>query len=62
MFVTHVEYLLVHVHVYTCACKCDNVYSCMDTCTCMCSSAHSCGCVANGGDARAAFGVLLLSS
>ena len=38
-----------------CTCKCDNVYSCMDTCTCMCSSAHSCGCVADGGDAMAAF-------
>ena len=41
----------------TCGCKCkyDNVYSCMDTCTCVCSSAHSCGCVADGGDAMAAF-------
>ena len=38
-----------------CKCKCDNVHSCMDTCTCMCSSAHSCGCVADGGDAMAAF-------
>ena len=43
-----------------CKCKCDNVHSCMDTCTCMCSSAHSCGCVADGGDAMAAFLVLLL--
>ena len=41
----------------TCGCKCkyDNVHSCMDTCTCMCSSSHSCGCVADGGDAMAAF-------
>ena len=38
-----------------CKCQCDNVYSCMDTCTCMCSSTHSCGCVADGGDAMAAF-------
>ena len=38
-----------------CKCKCDNVHSCMDTCTCMCSSTHSCGCVADGGDAMAAF-------
>ena len=38
-----------------CKCKCDNVHSCMDTCTCMCSSAHRCGCVADGGDAMAAF-------
>ena len=38
-----------------CKCKCDNVHSCMDTCTCMCSSAHSCGCVADGGDAMAAY-------
>ena len=38
-----------------CKCKCDNVHSCMDTCTCVCSSAHSCGCVADGGDAMAAF-------
>ena len=37
------------------ACAYDNVQSCMDTCTCMCSSAHSCGCVADGGDAMAAF-------
>ena len=41
----------------TCGCKCkyDNVHSCMDTCTSMCSSAHGCGCVADGGDAMAAF-------
>ena len=32
-----------------------NVHSGMDTCTCMCSSAHSCWCVADGGDAMAAF-------
>ena len=38
-----------------CKCKCDNVHYCMDTCTCMCSSTHSCGCVADGGDAMAAF-------
>ena len=38
-----------------CKCKCDNVHSCMDTCTCMYSSAHSHGCVADGGDAVAAF-------
>ena len=38
----------------TCGCKskCDNVHSCMDTCI---SSTHSCGCVADGGDAMAAF-------
>ena len=35
-----------------CKCKCD---TCMDTSTCMCSSANSCGCVADGGDAMAAF-------
>ena len=34
--------ILVRIHVYTC----------------MCSSAHSCGCVANGGDAMAAFSLL----
>ena len=41
----------------TCGCKCkyDNVHSGMDTCTCVGSSAHSCGCVADGGDAMAAF-------
>ena len=59
--VMHVEYLLVHVLnvcvgactcTCGCNCKCD---SCMDTCTCMYSSAHSCGCVADGGDAMAAF-------
>ena len=40
-----------------CKCKCDNVHTRMDTCTrtCMCSSTHSCGCVADGGDAMAAF-------
>ena len=65
VFVMHVEYLLLrvmcvlmHVHVLVgvkCTCKCDNVHSCMDTCTCMCSSANSCGCMADGGDAMAAF-------
>ena len=63
VFVMHVEYLLLrvmcvlmHVHVLVGVnVKCDNVHSCMDTCTYMCSSAHSCGCVANGGDAMAAF-------
>ena len=43
-----------------CKCKCGNVHSCMDTCARMCSSAHSCGWVADGGDAMAAFCVLLL--
>ena len=38
-----------------CKCKCDNMHPCMDTCIFMCSSTHSCGCVANGGDAMAAF-------
>ena len=67
VYVMHVEYQLLRimcVDVSTCTCgckcKCDNVHSCMDTCTCMCSSAHSCGCVADGGDAMAAFWVLLL--
>ena len=54
--VMHVEYLLLrvmcvlmHVHVFV------GVHTCMDICTCTCSSAHSCGCVADGGDAMAAF-------
>ena len=51
----HVEYLLVYVHVLVGVNSVDNVHSCMDTCTCMCSSSHSCGCVADGGDAMAAF-------
>ena len=51
--IVFVMHLLLHVHC-TCGCK-DNVHSCMDTCTCMCSSAHSCGCMADGGDAMAAF-------
>ena len=60
VFVMHVEYLLMCVNVCVdactctcgCKCKCDNVHSCMDRCTCMGSSA---GCVADGGDAMAAF-------
>ena len=60
VFVMHVEYLLMCVHVCVdactgtcgCKCKCDNVHSCMDRCTCMGSSS---GCVADGGDAMAAF-------
>ena len=38
-----------------CKCNCDNVKPCMDACAFICSSAHSCGCMANGGDAMAAF-------
>ena len=47
----------VHACTCTCGCKCkrDNVHSYMKTCTRMSSSAHSCGCVADGGDAMAAF-------
>ena len=63
VFVIHIEYLLLRVmyvlmQVYVLVgvnVKCDNVHSRMDTYTCMCSSARSCGCVADGGDAIAAF-------
>ena len=39
---------------------CDNVHTCMDTCACMCSSTHSCGCMADGGDAMAAFWSIII--
>ena len=61
VFAMHVEYLLLHVtcvlmHVHVLVV---GVIMCMDTCTCMYSSTHSCRCMADGGDAMAAFGVLL---
>ena len=62
MFVMHVEYLLLRVmcvlmHVHVLVGVNVSVIMCILVWICVhvCSSAHSCGCVADGGDAMAAF-------